>query len=231
LEVVMADRGQVRLIGAAAAVCAALAVALVPGVALAQNPPAPTVILGGHLYPKPFGDTYVYGRLEVPATMPAGAVAGQTVTLYASGFPFANWAQVATLTTDFGGYFSYHSSIGQNTSYRAIWQTSPPVQSKDKLVKLPLKLSLKASHSVVKRKGMVTFSGAGAPAHPGAKVELQQADKNGRFKTFAGSALSAANRFSKRVRLRRGGVFRVLFAGDGQFGISASRPVRVSVHK
>ena len=227
----MAGRGQARLIGAAVAVWAALALALAASPALAQNPPAPTVILGGHLYPKPFGNTYVYGRLEVPATMPANTVAGQTVILYASGFPFANWAQIATLTTDFGGYFSYHSSIGQNTSYRAIWQASTPVQSKYKLVKLPLKLSLKASHSVVKKRGVVTFTGAGAPAHPGAKVELQQADRNGRFKTFTTTALSAANRFSKRWRLRRGGVFRVLFAGDGQFGVSASRPVRVSVRK
>jgi hypothetical protein len=190
-----------------------------------------TVILGGHLYPKPFGNTYVYGRLEVPATEPATAVAGQSVTLYASGFPFVDWAQVATLTTDSGGYFSYHTAIGQNTTYRAIWQGSAPVQSKDKLVKLPLKLSLKASHSVVRRRGVVTFSGLGAPAHPGARVELQQADKNGRFKTFARTALSAANRFSKRWRVRRGGVFRALFAGDGQFGVSASRPVRVAVHK
>jgi hypothetical protein len=31
--------------------------------------------------------------------------------------------------------------------------------------------------------------------------------------------------------VRRGGLFRVLFAGDGQFGVSASRPVRVTVVK
>ncbi len=210
---------------------AGLTLALLPASAAAQNPPAPTVILGGHLYPRPYGNTYVYGRLEVPATQPASTVAGQTVALYASGFPFVDWAQIATLTTDFGGYFSYHASIGQNTSYRAIWQTAAPVQSKDKLVKLPLKLSLHASHHRVKRRGVVTFKGADRPAHPGVPVELQQADRHGRFKTFARTVVSTANTFSKRVRLRRGGLFRVLFAGDGQFAISASRPVRVTVVK
>jgi hypothetical protein len=199
------------------------------GVASAQEPTVPTLILGGHLYSTPYGNTYVYGHAELPATQDQSGIANQTVQLYASPFPFTAWTQVATLTTDFGGYFSYHTSIGQNMTYRAIWQTTAPVQSKDKLVKLPLKLALKASHTRVKRKGVVTFSGAGRPGHPGAPVELQQADRNGRFKTFAKSVLSAGNTFSVRTRLKTGGLFRMLFPGDGQFGVSVSKPVRVTV--
>jgi hypothetical protein len=215
---------------AVAGALSALALAL-PAVGSAQGPTVPTVILGGHLYPKPFGNAYVYGHVELPPTQDQSGVAGQTVQLYASGFPFLDWAPVATLTTDFGGYFTYHATIGQNTGYRAIWQTSAPVQSKDKLVKLPLKLTLKRSHSRVKRKGVVTFSGTDRPGHPGAPLELQQADRNGRFKTFARTVVSAGNTFHSRVRLRRGGLFRVLFAGDGQFGIGVSRSVRVTVVK
>ena len=196
--------------------------------ASAQGPVARDVILGGHLYPKPYGNTYVYGHVRVPATEPAADVAGQTVALWASAFPFTAWTQVATLTTDFEGYFSYHTTLGQNTSYRAIWQSAnPPVQSKDRLVKVPLKLSLKASHTKVKKKGVVTFTGAGRPAHPGAKVELQELDKHGRYKTVSSTTASPSSQFSVRTRLRRSGVFRVLFPGDGQFGIAASRPVRV----
>jgi hypothetical protein len=92
---------------------------------------------------------------------------------------------------------------------------------------VPLKLSLKASHTKVKKKGVVTFTGAGRPAHPGAKVELQELDKHGRYKTVSSTTASPSSQFSVRTRLRRSGVFRVLFPGDGQFGIAASRPVRV----
>jgi hypothetical protein len=215
-----------RYIALAAALAALLAIAGSP--ASAQGPVARDVILGGHLYPKPFGDTYVYGHVRVPATEPATDVAGQPVALYASVFPFTAWTQVATLTTDFEGYFSYHTTLAQNTAYRAIWQTNPPVQSKDKLVKVPLKLSLRASHTTVKKRGVVTFTGAGRPAHPGAPVELQLMDRHGRFKTVTKTAASPATTFLVRVRVRKGGgVYRVLFPGDGQFGVAASRPVRV----
>jgi hypothetical protein len=200
---------------------------LLPSGAGAQGPTVPDVILGGHLYPKPYGNTYVYGHVRVPATEPATDVAGQTVQLYASAFPFVDWQQIATLTTDWEGYFSYHTTIGQNTSYRAIWQTAAPVQSKDKLVKLPLKLSLRASHRRVKRGGVVTFAGATRPLHPGVPIDIQQMDRRGRFTTVAHTTVAPNSSFSLRARLRRGGVFRALFAGDGQFGVAASRPLRV----
>lgn len=227
----MTGRGKGRLTCAALVVAlAALALAL-PAGAGAQNPPVRTLILGGHLYPKPFGDAYVYGHVEVPITEPASDLLGQTVVLYQSAFPFTTFTQVATLTTDFEGYYSFHTTVNQNMTYRAIWQTSPPVQSKDKLLKVPLKLTFKASHTRVKKRGVVTFTGLGAPAHPGARVELQQMDAHGRFKTFATTTTTPQSTFSVRTRVKRGGVFRALFGGDGMFGISASRPLRVTTAK
>src|SRR5437773_3744309 len=113
----MAGGGKLSSLGAALAVWAALAL-LGPGAAVAQNPPVPTLILGGHLYPKPFGLAYVYGHAELPATADQSGVAGQTVVLYSSTFPYTGWVQVASLTTDFGGYFIYHQTIGQNTAFR-----------------------------------------------------------------------------------------------------------------
>lgn len=222
----MAGRAKPRFVGAAlVALCACALFA--PAGAQAQ-PTVPTLILGGHLYPRPFGLTYVYGHAEVPPSEPSSDVSNQTVALYASDFPFTAWAQVATLKTDWEGYFTYHQTITQNTSFRAIWQGAAPVQSKDRLVKLPMKLRLKASHHRVKRGRTVTFSGVGAPAHPGATVDIQEADRHGRFKTVSHTITSPRSTFRVRLRVRRGGVFRALFPGDGQFGISASRPVRVT---
>ena len=90
-----------------------------------------------------------------------------------------------------------------------------------------MKLALKASHRRVKRGGVVTFSGSGSPGHPGSTVQLQQLDSHGGFKTISSAVVSPTSTFSVRLRVRRGGVFRALFPGDGQFGASASRPVRV----
>jgi hypothetical protein len=52
-------------------------------------------------------------------------------------------------------------------------------------------------------------------------------DAHGRFKTVSRTVSSPSSAYSLRVRVRRGGVFRVLFPGDGQFAASASRPLRV----
>lgn len=209
--------------GIGIALAAALALGA-PAAASAQVA-APEVVIGAHLYPRPFGLEYTYGQLRVPDSTPASAVQGQTVALYASVFPFTTWTQVATLTTDFKGYFSYHSTIAQNTAYHAIWEGASPLQSRDRLVKLPLRLRLHARRG---RGGLVTFSGNAYPLHPGARVLIQRMNSHGRFRNLTHTTLLSSSRFTRRVRVKgRGGVFRALFSGDGQFGISASRPLRL----
>jgi len=209
--------------GIGIALAAALALAAPAAAPAAVT--APEVVIGAHLYPKPFGLAYTYGQLRVPDGTPPAAVQGQTVALYASVFPFTAWTQVATLTTDFKGYFSYHSRIAQNTSYRAVWQGAAPVQSRDRLVTLPLRLRLHARRG---SRGLVTFSGSAYPLHPGGRVLIQRMDSHGRFRNLAVTTLLSSSRFTRRVRVKgRAGVFRALFPGDPQFGIGASRPLRL----
>jgi hypothetical protein len=187
--------------------------------AAAAPPTVPDVVLGGHLYPKPYGLAYAYGQVRVPlgSTQP---VSGQTVTLYQSIYPFTGWAPVATLPTDFGGYFSFHETITQNVSFRAVWNG---VASKDKLVKLPLRVSLRA-----RRSGRaVIFRGSSFPALPGRTVELQRLGRHGGFHTFAQVRIATAAGYERRIRMRGGGVFRALAPADGQYAVGASRPVRV----
>lgn len=220
----MARRGIGIAVAAALALCApGAASAAVSARSAAVT--APEVVIGAHLYPRPLGLAYTYGQLRVPDSTPASAVQGQTVALYASVFPFTAWTQVATLTTDFEGYFSYHSTIAQNTAYRAVWQSAAPLQSRDRILKFPLRLSLHARRG---RGGLVTFSGNAYPLHPGARLLIQRMGSHGRFRSLTTTTLLSSSRFTRRVRVRgRGGVFRALFAGDGQFGIGASRPLRV----
>jgi hypothetical protein len=187
--------------------------------AAAQGPTVPDVILGGHLYPKPQGLAYVYGQVRVPlgSTQP---VAGQTVALYQSVYPFTDWSQVASLTTDFKGYFSFNETIGQNVAFRALWGS---VQSKDKLVKLPLRISLSA-----RRAGrQVLFRGSTYPPRPGAVVDLQRIGRHGGFHTFARVRIGTAAGYERRIRIAGGGIFRALAPADPAFAAGASRPVRV----
>jgi hypothetical protein len=219
----MAGRAQLGIACAAAVAAFAL---LLAGPARAQGVAAPEVILGGHLYPRPFGLTYAYGQVRVPDGTPPGAVAGQTVDLYASTFPFTGWVPVASLTTDWKGYFTYHQRINQNVAFRAVWNMGgTPVQSKDKLVKLPLRLRLRVSRRGARR---VIFRGVSYPPHPGGRIYLQQLGGHGRFRTVTSTTIASGSSFSRSWRLRRPGVFRALFPGDGQFGEAASRPVRVA---
>jgi hypothetical protein len=196
-------------------------VLLVTGAAHAQD--ETQLVLGAHLYPKPRGLTYVYGHIKPPLGVPLTQFGGQTVVMYESVFPFLAWQQIATLTTDWQGYFSLSQTIAQNTAYRAVWQTNPPLQSKDRLVTVPLEVTLSARA----RGSHVTFSGATSPPHPGALVALQEIDKHGRFRTVGTARLAPTNSFQRSWRLRRGGVFRALVKGDGLYGVGVSRPLRV----
>lgn len=199
--------------------CVALALAFAGPATAATPPTVPDVILGGHLYPKPYGLAYTYGQVRVPlgSTQP---VSNQTVTLYQSVYPFTDWAPVATLTTDFGGYFSFHESITQNIAFRAVWNG---VVSKDKLVKLPMRVSMKA-----RRSGRsVIFRGTSFPLLVGRVVELQRLSRHGGFHTFAKVQITGSKGYESRIRMKGGGVFRALAPADGQYSVGASRPVRV----
>lgn len=190
-----------------------------PAAAAAAPPTVPDVVLGGHLYPKPYGLAYAYGQVRVPLGS-TQSVSGQTVTLYQSIYPFTGWAPVATLTTDFGGYFSFNEKITQNVAFRAVWNG---VVSKDKLVKLPLRVSMRA-----RRSGRsVTFRGSSFPPLPGRLIELQRLGRHGGFHTFARVRIETAAGYERRIRMRGGGVFRALAPADGQYAVGASRPVRV----
>ena len=203
---------------------AAFAFALAIAAPVAAAPPTvPDVVLGGHLYPKPYGLAYTYGQVRVPLGSPQ-PVSGQTVTLYQSVYPFTAWAPAATLTTDFGGYFSFHETITQNVVFRAVWNG---VVSKDKLVKMPLRVSMKA-----RRSGRaVIFRGSSYPLLVGRLVELQRQSRHGGFHTFARVRIGGSKGYERRIRMKRGGVFRALAPADPQYGVGASRPVRVRAKK
>ncbi len=200
---------------------AALALVLALGCAAsAQADPSVQLALGAHLYPMPYGLTYTYGRIKPPDGVPDTQYAGQTVLLYQSTFPYTAWQQVATLTTDWQGYFSFNETIGQSVAFRAVWGS---LQSKDRPVALPPKVTLAAA-----AKGRrVMFSGASFPPQPGRVVRLQKLSRGGRFRTIASAVSASGNGFARELRVHSGGVYRALVPASGQYGIGVSRPLRV----
>jgi hypothetical protein len=209
--------------GRASAALAAAALALAAAPAAAQPQTTVELALGAHLYLKPFGLTYAYGRIKPPDGVSEQQYANQTILLYQSAYPFQSWQQVATLTTDWQGYYSFNEMLTQNTAFRAIWQTDPPLQSKDRLVAVPVKVSLEARG----RRGHVTFAGSTYPALPGTVIDLQKLGRRGRFRTVATATLASGARFQRSLRIRSGGVFRALVRPGGQHGAGVSRPLRV----
>ncbi len=209
------------------ALAAALALALLPAAAAADDPGSVQLALGAHMYAKPAGLTYVYGRIKPPTGMPLTPYANQQIQLYQSVYPFSDWQPVATLTTDWEGFYTFNETLTQNTVFRAVWQANPPLQSKDRLVTFPLKVTLGASSTAVRKGRHVTFTGGTFPPRPGALVVLQQLSRHGRFRTVTSARLSTANQFVRSWRVRTGGVFRALVHKDGQFGGGVSRPLRI----
>jgi hypothetical protein len=80
---------------------------------------------------------------------------------------------------------------------------------------------------------IVRFRGRVRPAHDGTQILVQRLRRGSWVNvasTFARHATGAYSTYRKRVRLRRGGLFRVLASiTDGDHVASASRTLRVRV--
>ena len=97
------------------------------------------------------------------------------------------------------------------------------MQSKDRIVALPPKVTLAAA-----AKGRrILFSGSSYPPQLGRKVRLQKLDRHGRFRTVASAVSASGSGYARSLRARSGGVFRALVPASGQYGVGVSRPSRV----
>jgi hypothetical protein len=148
---------------------------------------------------------------------------------YAQGFANAGNAQV----TDANGNFSFNIlAIPFNTQYRVLMPQNPNVQSP--IVTVGVKPRVSAGKKKVRntqRGAIYRFKGKITPAVDGTQVAIQRR-RNGTWRTISGTVARHSSggysRYSKRVRLSRGGRFRV-FAGviNGQYVPNHSRTLRI----
>jgi hypothetical protein len=163
--------------------------------------------------------------------------ADRRIVLQSNPFPYAAGFQNASDVhlTNADGTFSFPIlSISINTQYRVLLPNAAAVQSPIVAVGVAPTVSVKTKRlRRTKRGATVRFSGSVSPAHDGVLIQIQRR-KNGSWVKVADSVAkhrsSASSRYSKRVRLRRGGRFRV-YAGtnDGDHIATASRSVRVRI--
>ena len=139
-----------------------------------------------------------------------------------------------TVKTAKNGRYAVAAKPLVNTQYRAIAQASPPVTSAPRLVLVRTLVGLRVSDSTPRAGSLVTFSGSVFPAHDGARALIQRRTRSGGFVTLARPGLMDAgtqkSTYSKRLRVRSDGVYRVKVAGDGDHVNGFSRLRTLDVH-
>jgi hypothetical protein len=183
--------------------------------------------------PVPFGGPTVLGGI-----LSGTGNANRQVVLQGNPFPyiqgFANVANVQ-VTNAQGGFAFPLLSVPLNTQYRVVMPQNTAIVSPIVSVGVAVLVSTSISTSKVRRGSRVRFSGTIRPARDGAQIAFQKLSR-GRWVTIGGTITrhggKAFSRYSRRVRIRRGGTFRV-FAGivDGNYVSSTGRERRIHTRR
>jgi len=138
-----------------------------------------------------------------------------------------------TTRTQNGGRYTFTVKPALNSQYRVGAESTPPLTSQPRLVLVRLKVGFVVADTTPRRGQRVRFRGTVAPQHDGRRALIQKQTSTGGFRTVARARLVDAgeqlSRYSKRIRIRRDGVYRVKVAGDDDHvdGSSALRTLDV----
>jgi hypothetical protein len=208
--------------------------ALCAGPAFAAKPPKPPKP-NPNLTIKTSAPAVTFGRTVTLSGTTKNVAAGTTVELQQNPFPYAGFKPTGkTAVVDPAGNWSVAGVAPQvHTQYRAEAKTSPPSQSTAVTVRVALRVSFRVSDSTPKRGTRVRLFGTVAPAHDGKPVLIQKKTATG-YKTVTRTTLldngTATSKYSKRLRIRRNGTYRIIAESldqDHDNGTSGSRTLRV----
>jgi len=151
------------------------------------------------------------------------------VELQGNAAPFTGgFKSVSTKATDSNGDYSFTTRPGQHVRYRVVAKTSPPSTSAETLVRVRIRVSRLVSDSTPRRGQVVRFSGSAYPAHDGRTVFIKRRSADGVYRTVARTVLrdagTARSSYSRRLRIRRSGTYRVRVAGDADHLSGNSTP-------
>ncbi|HWC28417.1 MAG TPA: hypothetical protein VG474_17635 [Solirubrobacteraceae bacterium] len=177
-----------------------------------------------------------FGRPAVLAgTLTGTGNANRRVMLQSNPFPYTQGFQPTAnvqLTNALGQFAFPLLSVPLNTQYRVVIPDRPQVASPIVSVGVAVRVGTNTSRTRVRTGRVVRFFGTVRPARPGAQFAVQRL-RRGSWVTLTGGithgSARGVSRYAKRVRIRRGGRYRVFVAiVDGNYVSSAGRTVRIT---
>ena len=155
---------------------------------------------------------------------------GRKIVLQSNPWPYTQGFQNASneqLTNAQGGFSFAVLSVPFNTQYRVQMPERPAVVSPIVTEGVLFVVHTHVSRHRVKRGHRVRFSGSISPARPGAQIAFQKL-KRGIWVTVGGTLVRSSGRYSKRVKIRRGGSYRVWTGvADGQYTSNNGRTIHL----
>jgi len=176
-----------------------------------------------------------FGRPTVLAgTLSGTGNTNRRILLQSNPFPYTlGFAPTANVQlTNAAGQFAFPLlSVALNTQYRVVIPDKPEIASPIVSVGVAVRVGTNTSATRVRTGRRVRFSGTVRPARPGAQFAIQVL-RRGAWRTVAGGIVrgtgGGVSRYARRVRIRRGGQYRVFVAiADGNFVSNAGRTVQI----
>lgn len=187
--------------------------------------------LGATPNPVPFGKPTV-----LAGTLSGTGNASRQVVLQSNPFPytqgFVNTTNVQ-LTGPQGQFAFPLLSVPLNTQYRVLIPTKPEIASPIVSVGVAVRVGTSVTDTRVRRGQRVRFSGSIKPGKGGERIAIQKLKPSG-WVTVAGTTAhrssSTSSRYTKRIRISRGGTYRVFVASlDGSLANSTGRSVKIKI--
>jgi hypothetical protein len=187
---------------------------------------------------QPLGVSLIATPNPIPAgkaTLLAGTLsgtgnAGRKVVLQSNPWPYTQGFKDATneQVTNAQGQFSFPVlSVAFNTAYQVRMPERPLVASPIVGVGVKQFVHTHVSKHKVRRNRTIRFSGSVSPARVGAQIAVQK-KRGSRWVTVGGTIVRSTGRYAKRVKIRRGGTFRVWTGvADAQYTSNHGKSVRL----
>ena len=170
----------------------------------------------------------------VKGTLTGTGNAGRKVVLQSSSWPYTLGFQNASnqQVTNATGDFSFPLlSVGVNTQFRVVMPERPAIISPIVLFGVKPYVKCKVSKHRVRRGHLVRFSGSITPPAADQQVAFQK-KHNGQWVTVGGVTRLRSGKFSKNVRIRRGGTFRVWTGSSaGQYASNVGKKIKIKTFR
>ncbi len=188
--------------------------------------------LGATPNPVPYGS-----GTTLTGTLSGTGNAGQAIVVKQNPFPFTGGLQPFgnKVITDRAGNFSVALLTVPLTTQYVAQVNGKSITSPVLTVPVAVRVGTAVSRKVVKRGRRVRFSGSIRPARDGAQVAIQRRVR-GKWRTVTGTIThhrsSQLSTYAKRVRITKGGAYRVWVSlQDGNYTSAAGRTIMLRTHR